>query len=156
MIAILFLFDNNINTKSYNSSLFLKILIVFLSSIFMILTHTSAKILSFFENIAFSFTIVLLTQFILSLIVGFKEVSQIKSFSKQIIGISILLGLLNFIYHMFLFNAYFLGSLGISYKIMSFSPFIAIILSYIFYKEKISIRQYIGIFLAIISIILFI
>ena len=61
-------------------------------------------------------------------------------------------GFLNFLSISFVFLAFIEGSLSIVYKIISYSIFIPILLSVIFYKEKITIRKTFAFALTIISL----
>ena len=61
-------------------------------------------------------------------------------------------GFLNFLSISFIFLAFIEGNLSIVYKIVSYSVFIPIILSVIFYKEKITTRKTLAFALTIISL----
>ena len=61
-------------------------------------------------------------------------------------------GVLNFLSIFFIFLAFMEGSLSIVYKIISYSIFIPILLSVIFYKEKITTRKTFAFVLTIISL----
>ena len=83
-----------------------------------------------------------------------KEVFKIKEHSKTFY-LSILNSLLLIISLSFLFQAYLLQNVALVYKIFSFELFIPIILSIIFYKEKITTRKVLAFIGTIITIIFF-
>ncbi|USN57838.1 MAG: EamA family transporter [Candidatus Peribacteria bacterium] len=58
-------------------------------------------------------------------------------------------------YVYFLQKAYAFGYLSISYKILSYSIFIPIILSIIFYKEKLTLKRVLAFILTVISVLFF-
>ena len=71
---------------------------------------------------------------------------------KKYISILIVSGIMNLISIYFNFLAYIEGNLAVVYKIISYSIFITIFLSMIFYKEKVNLRKTIAFILTIISI----
>ena len=74
---------------------------------------------------------------------------------KEISKINFLQAIFYFIYIYLLYYVYKSGDLGISYKIQSYSPFIPIILAAIIYKENISNKKMLWIFITAISLYFF-
>ena len=77
----------------------------------------------------------------------------IKNFPNKKYTLFLLIsGIMNILSIYFNFLAYVEGNLAVVYKIISYSIFITIFLSMIFYKEKINLRKIIAFILTIVSI----
>jgi drug/metabolite transporter (DMT)-like permease len=122
----------------------------------LVIWHSVNKILSIqIEHIPLLLTTAFSWAFITALIFWYPHIKKnIHQFS-WILKINLIQSVFYFVYFYALFHVYNLWDLGISYKIQSYSPFIPIILAAIIYREKISLKQGIGIALTAFSLYFF-
>ena len=150
VIAIILLFENQ---GSIQRNEYLKgILYVLLGSLLLIFGHLVSKLFTTSQQFPFLIFISFTAAFIVSIIFGYKELFKKNQEIKTILKLSIFQGTLGFIYTLSLIYVYTYGDLGISYKIMSYSPFIPIILSFIIYNENISKKQWFALAITILSL----
>ena len=153
-VAMLFLFECERNSKfDYKKWIYFLWLWIF----FVVIWHSITKVLaSNLEHILILLLIAFFAASILSFTLGWKHITQNIWQIKGIAQINLIQAFFYFIYFYFLFYVYHFGSLGISYNIQSYSPFIPIILAAIIYREHISLQRGIGIFLSALSLYFFI
>jgi len=122
----------------------------------LVFWHTITKVLSLEINqVSTLLTIAFWSAFIIASLFWYKSISWNTRQVKEIFIINLVQSFFFFIYFYFLFQVYNLWDLGISYKIQSYSPFIPIILAAIIYREKITLKQGMGIFLTVFSLYFF-
>ncbi len=123
----------------------------------LVVGHTIHKIISLqIENLPTILFITFLSGFIASIIFGYEKIKENQKHIKTIFKFNIVQGLLFFFYIITVTYMYNSGDLGTSYKILSYSPFIPIILSLIIYKEKITKKKFFGMIFTLLSIWFFI
>jgi drug/metabolite transporter (DMT)-like permease len=153
-ILIFFLLFDKKDKPRKNSNLKLGLVILFISILIFSYTNPLGKLVILKIEIYTFLIIYSFFSFILSLLLFFKS-SKNKIFkfkeNSQIIKYSILMGLPFYFSYVFLLKTFTLIPLIIAYKIFSFEIFIPIILSFIFYKEKITYRKIIALILTGVS-----
>jgi drug/metabolite transporter (DMT)-like permease len=151
VVAMSLLFEKGKETKNINYKKGIKIL--FLGAGVLVFSHSLYKSFATIPEISATFLMVtFISAFFTALIFGYKKIEVNKKYFKEIFGISLGLAVLYFYYFVMLFRVYESGSLGISYKIQSYSPFIPIVLAAIVYKEKISFKKKIALVLVAVSL----
>ena len=133
----------------------------FYLSIVIIITvylHIGHKISSLEYGVAFYLLQFYFLNTVFSMIVYHKDVKYIFNFKQngEEIKYALYYAIFQLIVFIFLFKAYLLQNVAIVYKIFSFELFIPIILSIIFFKEKVNYKKIIAFILTIISILFFI
>lgn len=143
--------EENNEDKNFKKGLFLAFIALFFSSIAAVIPKFAALTLgtlsymmvTYFVNSAFSFSLTKRMQ-------GRHENKN----QKNALLIGLFMGLLNF----FGFYSYIIalqtGPLSLVFLIQSFSFLLAIFLSVLFYKEKVTFRRALGVLLAIAAVIL--
>ncbi len=128
------------------------VMIVFLQSWFKFIGKEVHNMINFW----FHFSILLIpysiTWFILTYIKNHRKIDFSGKNIKKNIIINICHGILWMSYILYLMKAYFLADLWIVYKIHSYSLFIPIFLSMIFYHEKLTYKKIIAFILTMISL----
>jgi drug/metabolite transporter (DMT)-like permease len=151
VVAMSLLFEKGKETKNINYKKGIKIL--FLGAGVLVFSHSLYKSFATIPEISATFLMItFISAFFTALIFGYKKIESNKKYFKEIFGISLGLAVLYFYYFVMLFRAYESDSLGISYKIQSYSPFIPIVLAAIVYKEKISFKKRIALVLVAVSL----
>lgn len=101
----------------------------------------------------FSITFLLI---ILYMVIRGKFINFTKNEIKKVINYALLTCLIFVIYFLYILpNIYILWTLSLSYKILSYSIVVPIILSIIFFKEKVTTKRIIAFVLTVISLALF-
>jgi drug/metabolite transporter (DMT)-like permease len=153
VVAMLLLFERQW-TPSKNIKLWLFYLVLWI--LFLVFGHTITKILSLeLSQVPTLLVIAFTSAFTTALLFWYKHIEKNIKDIKQIFTINLFQSFFFFTYFYFLFQVYNLWDLGISYKIQSYSPFIPIILAAIIYREKISLKQSLWIFLTALSLYFF-
>jgi len=122
----------------------------------LVFWHSVNKTLSLeLEHISLILILAFGGAFVTSLTFWFKHIRENRKDLYWICQINLIQSLFYFFYFYCLFYVYNYGDLWISYKIQSYSPFIPIVLSALIYKEKITQKQWLGIFLTLVSLYFF-
>ena len=152
ILIFILLYDNKDKPKknsNYKKGIFLLIWYIILMASWFVINKLAAQISVFWELFYFSFIpfIIFLTKTI------FQKWFRIKKIkNKENVKYWALFWFLNISMIFLLFTALLLFNTTVIYKIYSFEIFIPIILSFIFYKEKITLRKIIAFILTFISI----
>lgn len=153
VVAMLLLFEKE-ERKHSKYIIWLIFLVFWILS--LVMGHSISKILSFdLSTIPSVLTIIFFSALLFSLVFWYKEIKPNMYNLKEISKINFLQAIFYFIYIYLLYYVYKSGDLGISYKIQSYSPFIPIILAAIIYKENISNKKMLWIFITAISLYFF-
>ena len=133
------------------------ILFLIISSLILVFLHFTIKESITLNLDLYWFLFVFwLTAFSLSVVSQFSKINLKVERLPQIIGVNIIQAILLITYFIFLLKTYSLWDLGISYKILSYSMFIPIIGSIVFFKEKITWMKALAFVLTIVSLWFFI
>lgn len=129
---------------------------LFVAVVFVSFLGAIAKFNSVFNEYFFSYYLFMFLFGMLSIFVsGFKNF-RIKNFKKIDLRECFIwagfAGFCFFIANVFMYYAYKVGSLAVTYKILSYSLFIPVILSVVVYKEKVGLRKVLAFILTILSI----
>ncbi len=151
VVAMTLLFEKGEEIKNINYKKGVKILL--LGAVVLVFSHSLYKSFAIIPEISATFLMItFISAFFTALVFGYKKIESNKKYFKEVFGISFGLAVLYFYYFVMLFRVYESGSLGISYKIQSYSPFVPIVLSAIIYKEKISFKKKIALVLVAVSL----
>ncbi len=133
------------------------IIFLIISSLILVFLHFTVKevVNTWWDIYAFLF-VFWVTNLILSVWSQYKKIDFTVDKLSQIIWINILQALLLVIYFIFLLKTYSLWDLWISYKILSYSMFIPIIGSILFFWEKLTWKKWLAFALTIVSLWFFI
>lgn len=143
--------DEKVKDKNFNLGILLAISVIMLYSINSVIIKFAAAEYNLLAFMAISY--VLSTMF--SLTIRKKmQTKNTKNNHKTAIIIGFFVGLLNFAGFFILMKALSVGPLSIVLPLNSMSFIVTIILSVIFYKEKITLRRISGVVLSILAIIL--
>ncbi len=128
-------------------------LMLFLGVLNLSTTHAITKFLSLdSEKTPMVLAVLFTTSFLFSLLLSFNIICKNKKYFFPIFKINFIQAVFYFFGMVMLMDVYRNGSLVISYKIQSYSPFIPIILSAFIYKEKISTKKKIALILVAVSL----
>jgi drug/metabolite transporter (DMT)-like permease len=151
VMAMVLLFEKDSSTKNVNYKKGIWILV--LGAVVLVFSHALYKSFAAVTDIVPTFLLItFLSAFLSAIVFGHKQIKINKRYFKEIFVINLGLAVLYFYYFVMLFKVYAVGSLGISYKIQSYSPFIPIVLAAIVYKEKISFKKKIALVLVAVSL----
>jgi len=151
VMAMVLLLEKDSSMKNVNYRKGIWILI--LGAVVLVFSHVLYKSFASITDIIPTFLLItFLSAFLSAIIFGHKQIKINKQYFKEIFVINLGLAVLYFYYFVMLFKVYAVGSLGISYKIQSYSPFVPIVLAAIVYKEKISFKKKIALVLVAISL----
>jgi drug/metabolite transporter (DMT)-like permease len=119
----------------------------------LIITNTITKMLSVeVSKVPTILMLLSISAFVTSLVIGAGKIKDCKKDFWPIFKINIIQAVAYFFFFVMLMNVYRMGDLGISYKILSYSPFIPIVLAAMVYKEKISFKKKIALVLVAVSL----
>lgn len=154
-LAVVFLISQDSKAKNRVDHNFkLGFILIFSSIIFAAVASIIPKFAAVqFDSLAFIFFTYIFNA-LFSLFLSKRMKSVKKREYKEEFKIGFLIGSLNFVGFYLLLQALAIGPLSIIYIIQSLSFLLTIILAVIFYKERITLKRFVGIVLAIASVVL--